>query len=61
MDPQDHQNSPFHGQPVENYTMPFLVVFGVLIWIALVAIWGFFGMIGALVAGFAADRAIPQR
>ena len=49
---------PGHLQPVEDYTTPFLIVFGVLVWIALVATWAGFGMLGAIAGAFLADRAI---
>ena len=57
----ERPNPPGHGQPVEDYTIPFLVVSGVLLWIGLVVVWAIWGMIGAVLGAFALDRIIPQR
>lgn len=57
----ERPNLPGHGQPVEDYTVPFLIVAGILTWIALVFIWAFWGMLGAVLGAFAADRAMPSR
>lgn len=54
-------NLPGHGQPVEDFTVPFLIVSGVLCWIGLVVIWAIWGMVGAVLGAFAADRMIPMR
>ena len=56
----DRRNLPGHGQPVEDFTVPFLVVSGVLCWIALVFIWAIWGLVGAFLSAFAADRVIPR-
>ncbi|MEL7343807.1 MAG: hypothetical protein AAFN59_02985 [Pseudomonadota bacterium] len=41
---------------VENYTGAFLVSFGVILFMGLVAIWSVWGLIGAGVVGAIADR-----
>ncbi len=58
MSDERHQ-LPGHGS-MEDYTMPFLIVAGVLCWIALVVIWVIFGIVGAAISAFAVDRVIPN-
>lgn len=53
-------NLPGHGQPVEDYTVPFLIVAGVLCWIALVVIWALWGLLGATISAVAADKIIGR-
>ena len=45
-------------QPVENYTVPFLVSFCVLVFIGLFAIWAVWGLLMAAFTGWCADRCI---
>lgn len=45
-----------HSSPVANYTNAFLVSFGVLVFMALFAIWVFWGLIIAGLVGWVADR-----
>lgn len=54
-------NLPGHGQPVEDYTVPFLIVAGVLCWIGLFVVWVIWGLLGALVTAFAADKVITHK
>jgi len=46
---------------VENYTVPFLVVFAFLVYFTLLAIWAVYGLPSALIAAVVADRFIPRR
>ena len=46
---------------LEDYTVPFLVVAGVLCFLALFAIWAAWGLPGAIILAVLADRAIPRR
>jgi hypothetical protein len=46
---------------VENYTKPFLVCFGVLLFMALFAIKVIYGFLFALLAGWSLDRFIVFR
>ncbi|MDD9920670.1 MAG: hypothetical protein OXQ92_00055 [Boseongicola sp.] len=47
---------PSYPTPVENYTNAFLVSFGMLIFMALFAIWAIWGLIVAGVVSWSADR-----
>ena len=51
---------PGHGL-VENYTMPFLVVSGVLFYITLVTLWANFGLAIAVIVAALSDRAITWK
>ncbi len=46
---------------VEDYTVPFLCVAGVLCFLALFAIWAMWGLPAALIAAVLADRGIARR
>jgi hypothetical protein len=56
----ERPNLPGHGQPVEDYTVPFLIVAGVLCWIVLVVIWAIWGILGATISAVAADRIMTR-
>lgn len=45
---------------VEDYTNAFLVTFGIVIFIALVAIYAAWGLVAAIGCGIAADRLIGK-
>jgi hypothetical protein len=47
-----------HIEPVEDFTVPFLVSFFVLVFIALFAIWALWGIVAACATGWLADRCI---
>jgi len=49
---------PLEGQPVPDYTGPFLVVTGVLTFCALFALWAAWELGPTLAAALAADRAL---
>lgn len=46
---------------LENYTTPFLVVAGVLCFVALFAVWAVFGMPFTVVLALLADRFLLRR
>ena len=46
---------------VEDFTVPFLVVAGVLLFVALFAIWAVSGLATALIVAFLTDRIILRR
>jgi hypothetical protein len=56
----ERPNLPGHGQPVEDYTVPFLIVAGVLCWIVLVVIWAIWGILGATISAVAADKIMTR-
>ena len=61
-DRQSYERPPLPGAGyMEDYTMPFLVTAGVLCFLGLFAIWALFGLPGALIAAFLANRAIAAR
>ena len=47
---------PSHPQEVENYTTAFLASFGVIIFMALFAIWAIWGLLIAGLLSWIADR-----
>ena len=60
--PNRHQDRPpFPGTGhVENYTTPFLIVAGVLCYIALLTLWIVFGLPLVLIGADFADRVIAR-
>ena len=56
----DHRpNLPGHGT-MEDYTTPFLVVFGVILWIGLVVIWGLYELLGAVLSAYLIERSLVR-
>jgi len=47
-----------HPRQVENYTTPFLVTFGFLLFAGFFAIWSVWGLLACALAAWLADRAI---
>ena len=47
---------PEHPQPVPDYTGAFLASFGVVVFMALFAIWAIWGLIAAGIVSWIADR-----
>lgn len=46
---------------MEDYTMPFLVVAGVLLFMALVLIWSYLGLPAVIILAALADWLLPRR
>lgn len=57
LDPMERK----HPGVVEDYTNAFLVSFGVVVFIALFAVWAVWGLIGAGLVSWLADRAMLRR
>ncbi|MXQ07912.1 hypothetical protein GQ651_08640 [Alphaproteobacteria bacterium GH1-50] len=53
-----YDRRPEHPSPVPDYTGAFLASFGVLIFMALFAIWAIWGLIMAGIVSWIADRLI---
>lgn len=50
-----------HRQPAPNFTNAFLVSFGGVVFMMLIAIWAIWGMLAAVAISVAADKAIGKR
>ena len=64
VDPRDERNKvtrmDHHPRPVDDYTSAFLWSFGALLFCVFFAIWAVWGLIGAGVAGYAADKGVSR-